>query len=57
MIEIEKPRLDTEHISEDGSFGRFVVSPLERVMVPRWAIPCVGFSCLRFPAMRRPPLR
>ena len=30
MIEIEKPRLDTEQISEDGSFGRFVVSPLER---------------------------
>lgn len=30
MIEIEKPRLDTELISEDGSFGRFVVSPLER---------------------------
>ena len=30
MIEIEKPRLDTEQISEDGYFGRFVVSPLER---------------------------
>ncbi|MBQ3078153.1 MAG: DNA-directed RNA polymerase subunit alpha [Clostridia bacterium] len=30
MIEIEKPRLDTELLSEDGSFGRFVVAPLER---------------------------
>ena len=30
MIEIEKPRLETEELSEDGSFGRFVVAPLER---------------------------
>jgi DNA-directed RNA polymerase subunit alpha len=30
MIEIEKPRLDTVVISEDGSYGQFVVEPLER---------------------------
>ena len=30
MIEIEKPRLETEELSTDGSYGRFVVSPLER---------------------------
>ncbi len=30
MIEIEKPRLEIEEISEDMSYGRFVVEPLER---------------------------
>ena len=30
MIEIEKPKLTSEDISEDGSYGRFVVEPLER---------------------------
>lgn len=30
MIEIEKPRFETEELSEDGSYGRFVVEPLER---------------------------
>ncbi len=30
MIEIEKPRIDCEELSADGSYGRFVVEPLER---------------------------
>ncbi len=30
MIEIEKPRIDTVELSEDGSYGRFEVEPLER---------------------------
>lgn len=30
MIEIEKPRIETEELSEDGRYGRFVVEPLER---------------------------
>ena len=30
MIEIEKPRIDCEELAEDGSYGRFVVEPLER---------------------------
>jgi len=30
MIEIEKPRIECAEISEDGSYGRFVVEPLER---------------------------
>ena len=30
MIEIEKPRIETEELSEDGSYGRVVVEPLER---------------------------
>lgn len=30
MIEIEKPRIETEELSNDGTFGKFVVEPLER---------------------------
>lgn len=30
MIEIEKPSINVDDLSEDGSFGRFVVEPLER---------------------------
>ena len=30
MIEIEKPRIDTQEVSADGTYGRFVVEPLER---------------------------
>ena len=30
MIEIEKPRIETIEISEDATFGKFVVEPLER---------------------------
>ncbi len=30
MIEIEKPKIETVELSEDGSYGRFTVEPLER---------------------------
>ena len=30
MIEIEKPRIETEDFLPDGSYGKFVVEPLER---------------------------
>lgn len=30
MIEIEKPRIETEVLSQDGTYGKFVVEPLER---------------------------
>ncbi len=30
MIEIEKPQITCEHLEEDGSYGKFVVEPLER---------------------------
>lgn len=30
MIEIEKPKIVTEEITEDGKYGKFVVEPLER---------------------------
>ena len=30
MIEMEKPRIECVEVSEDGSYGKFVVEPLER---------------------------
>jgi len=30
MIEIEKPKIETEELSADGTYGRFSVEPLER---------------------------
>ena len=30
MIEIEKPKIETEELSQDGTYGKFVVEPLER---------------------------
>jgi DNA-directed RNA polymerase subunit alpha len=30
MIEIEKPKIETVTLSEDGAYGKFVVEPLER---------------------------
>jgi DNA-directed RNA polymerase subunit alpha len=30
MIEIERPKIEIEEISENGTYGRFVVEPLER---------------------------
>ena len=30
MIEIEKPRIEAEDLSEDGSYGKFILEPLER---------------------------
>ena len=30
MIEIEKPRIEVLELSEDGSYGKFIVEPLER---------------------------
>ena len=30
MLEIEKPRIECEELSEDRTYGRFVVEPLER---------------------------
>ena len=30
MIEIEKPKIETVEISDESTFGKFVVEPLER---------------------------
>ena len=30
MIEIEKPKIETVALSEDGAYGRFIIEPLER---------------------------
>lgn len=30
MIEIEKPRIETAELKSDGTYGRFILEPLER---------------------------
>ncbi len=30
MIELERPRIETETVSDDGKYGKFIVEPLER---------------------------
>ena len=30
MIEIEKPKIETVDVNEEGTYGKFVVEPLER---------------------------
>ena len=30
MIEIEKPKISLQEVSEDGKYGKFVIEPLER---------------------------
>ncbi len=30
MIEIERPKIEVEELSEDGTYGKFIVEPLER---------------------------
>ena len=39
MIEIEKPKIEFIDLSEDGTYGKFVVEPLERDMVSPWETP------------------
>ena len=43
MIEIEKPVIETAEMKPDGTYGRFVLEPLERGLV------CGGCCSLRFP--------
>lgn len=31
MIEIEKPKIETVDVNEEGTYGKFVVEPLERI--------------------------
>ena len=52
MIEIEKPRIDCEQLAEDGSYGKFVVEPLER-----WATLCAASCCRLCLARQRPASR
>jgi len=30
MIEIEKPNIELVEVSDDGTYGKFIVEPLER---------------------------
>ena len=36
MIEIERPKIDIAEISDNGTYGKFVVEPLERVFGTTW---------------------
>ncbi len=38
MIEIEQPKIECVEISEDNSYGRFVIEPLQRDMELRLVI-------------------
>ena len=50
MIEIEKPKIETEILSNDGTYGKFVVEPLERGFAAAGppAAGQVSFSCSFF---------
>ena len=50
MIEIEKPRIEAVEISPDGTYGKFVVEPLERGFGTTLATVCAVFCCHPFPA-------
>jgi DNA-directed RNA polymerase subunit alpha len=38
VIEIEKPVIECLDLSEDNTYGKFVVEPLKEVTVQHWAI-------------------
>ena len=46
MIEIEKPKMVTAEISDDGRYGKFVWEPPREVMALHWAIACAVFCFL-----------
>lgn len=52
MIEIEKPRIETAEMKSDGTYGRFVLEPLERATVPLWATAYGAYCSPRFPVLR-----
>jgi len=45
MIEIEKPKIETEILSEDGTHGKFVVEPLERGQQPKTCAAFISTRC------------
>ena len=57
MIEIEKPRIDCEQLAEDGSYGKFVVEPLERGYGTTRATLCAASCCRLCLARQRPASR
>ena len=57
MIEIEKPRIDCEQLAEDGSYGKFVVEPLERGYGTTLGNSCAAFCCPLCRVRQRPASR
>ncbi len=52
MVEIEKPRIECVENPGDGSYGKYVVEPLERGYGTTLVIPCAA-SCSRPCPVRR----
>ena len=50
MIEIEKPRIETEELTEDGKYGKFVLNRSSVVSATHSATslaPCAAFRLLK----------
>ena len=45
MIEIEKPKMVTSDVSEDGRYGKFVWERSREATASRWATACVVCCC------------
>ena len=52
MISIEKPRIETVELSEDGTHSAFVVEPLERATAQLWETVFAEFFCPRCRVMQ-----
>ena len=57
MIEIEKPQIECTETPGDATYGKYVVEPLERGTVRRWAMHSAALCFLLCLAPLRPPLR
>ena len=53
MIEMEKPSIECVDLSEDGRYGKFVVSPLERGYVHPLAIRCAEYCFHHYPVRQQ----
>lgn len=48
MIGIEKPKIETEGITPDGTYGKFIVEPLERGYGTTLGNSCAASCSLHF---------
>lgn len=52
MIEIEKPRIEAVDLAPNGTYGKFVVEPLERGYGTTLGNSCAACCCPPCPAWR-----
>ena len=57
MIEIEKPRIETTDLKPDGTYGKFIVEPLERGYGTTLGTACAASCSPRCRDMPLPPLK